>query len=52
MEQNPRFSAFRFDINGQHSVLVTAPGEPLSDLGFQIRNDTKDLGFDHLILAG
>jgi hypothetical protein len=33
-------------------LLVTIPGEALIELGFEIRADGKELGFDHVILAG
>lgn len=52
VENNPRFTALRFDIMGESSVLVTMPGEPLLELGWWVRNATKALGFDNTILAG
>jgi len=33
-------------------VIVSVPGEALVELGWQIRNDTKDLEFDQTIIAG
>jgi len=48
----PRFTAIAFGLNGENDVLVTLPGEPLLELGWQVRNDTQKLGFDHTILAG
>ena len=38
LTNQPRFTAIRFDINDQHNVIVTAPGEPLLELGWWIRN--------------
>jgi len=52
VEENPVFSAFRFGINNKQTVVVSIPGEALVELGFQIRNDTKDQNFDQTILAG
>jgi len=48
----PRFTAIRIDIGTQHNVIVTAPGEPLLELGWWIRNDTLALGFDTTLLFG
>jgi len=52
VENNPRFTAFAFRIGNQNSVVVSMPGEPLLELGWWVRNDTKDLGFDNTFLAG
>jgi len=52
LEENPRFSAFSFLINGISTVLVTMPGEALVELGWWIRNDTQDLGYDQTLLCG
>jgi len=52
IEANPRFSAFSFEINGKTTGMVTIPGEGLVELGWWIRNDTKDLGFDQSFLLG
>eukprot|EP00003_Mantamonas_plastica_P025806 TRINITY_DN513_c0_g1_i15.p3 TRINITY_DN513_c0_g1~~TRINITY_DN513_c0_g1_i15.p3 ORF type:complete len:441 (-),score=141.77 TRINITY_DN513_c0_g1_i15:4571-5893(-) len=52
VENQPWFTAVRFDFQGQHWVMVTMPGEPLIELGWQVRNDTKALGFDQTFLAG
>lgn len=46
------FSAFRFTVNKKNTVVVSIPGEALVALGWQIRNDTLDLGFDLTFLAG
>ncbi len=40
------------DVNGRAVVFVTVPGEALVELGFQIRNDTKALGFDQTFFTG
>jgi len=52
IENTPRFTALRIDTGSQKSVIVTAPGEALVELGWWIRNDTQALGFDITILAG
>jgi len=52
IEENPKFSAFSLVINGVSTVIVSIPGEALLELGWWIRNDTKDLGFDQTLLAG
>jgi len=48
----PLFNAFRFGIRGNYSVIVSVPGEALVELGWWIRNDTLDLGYDITIFAG
>jgi len=52
LEQNPRFTALRFDINGKNVGMVTIPGEALIEVGWWIRNATEKLGFDHTFLLG
>jgi hypothetical protein len=52
LENMPRFTAVRFNGNGKNAVLATMPGEPLSQLGFEVRSDLKALGFDTALLAG
>lgn len=52
VEENPRFTAFSFSIHGKSTVMVTMPGEALIELGWWIRNDTLDLGFDQTLLLG
>jgi len=52
VENNPRFSAFRLQIDGKENIIVSMPGEPLLNLGWWVRNDTKDMGFDNTFLAG
>jgi len=52
IEQSPRFTAFGFVINGIKSVVVSIPGEGLVELGWWIRNDTLDMGWDITLLAG
>jgi len=52
VETVPRFTAFRFGINGKQSVVVSIPGEAIVELGWQIRNDTLDMGYDNTLLAG
>eukprot|EP01095_Lingulamoeba_sp_RSL-Kostka_P010630 TRINITY_DN3864_c0_g1_i1.p1 TRINITY_DN3864_c0_g1~~TRINITY_DN3864_c0_g1_i1.p1 ORF type:complete len:468 (+),score=190.18 TRINITY_DN3864_c0_g1_i1:25-1428(+) len=45
VEETPRFSAFRLALGNNNTAIVTIPGEALLELGWQIRNDTLDLGF-------
>jgi hypothetical protein len=52
VEQNPRFTAVSFEIQGKKSIMVTMPGEPLIELGWIVRNDTAALGFDNTFLMG
>jgi len=52
VEQDPMFTAISFGVNGKNTLLVTLPGEPLVELGWQVRNDTQDMGFDDTFLCG
>eukprot|EP00163_Fabomonas_tropica_P015439 TRINITY_DN28234_c0_g1_i1.p1 TRINITY_DN28234_c0_g1~~TRINITY_DN28234_c0_g1_i1.p1 ORF type:complete len:506 (+),score=121.43 TRINITY_DN28234_c0_g1_i1:33-1520(+) len=52
IEENPRFTALRIDSGGKKWAMVTVPGEPLVELGWQIRNDSLALGYDYTLLAG
>lgn len=52
IETTPTFSAFRFTVDHAHTVLVTMPGEPLSTLGFEVRDDMARLGFNVTLLGG
>ncbi|XP_065899909.1 neutral ceramidase-like isoform X2 [Dysidea avara] len=52
VEQNPKFGAFAFNINGTNTGMVTIPGEALSDLGTEIRNDLLNMKFDNVLLGG
>lgn len=52
MEESPTFGAFRFTVDGHDALLVTMPGEPLSELGSQVRNATLAMGFETVLLAG
>jgi len=52
LEQNPRFTAVSFEILGNHTLMVTLPGEPLVELGWQVYNDTLKMGFDNTFLCG
>eukprot|EP01104_Vermistella_antarctica_P016348 TRINITY_DN554_c7_g1_i1.p1 TRINITY_DN554_c7_g1~~TRINITY_DN554_c7_g1_i1.p1 ORF type:complete len:522 (-),score=121.45 TRINITY_DN554_c7_g1_i1:264-1829(-) len=53
VEQQPMFSAVRWDIHGNKTLLVSIPGEALVELGWQIYNDTLiDLDFDQVLLFG
>ncbi|KJE90076.1 hypothetical protein CAOG_01451 [Capsaspora owczarzaki ATCC 30864] len=52
IETVPAFAGVRFTVNNVHTLLATLPGEPLLELGWQVRNDSAALGFDQMILAG
>lgn len=52
IENTPKFTAIRWTIGGHNSLMVSIPGEPLLELGWQIRNDTLKLGFDDVFLMG
>jgi len=52
IDENPRFTAVNFNVNGKNTALVTLPGEPLIELGWWIRNDTLKMGFDQTFLLG
>ncbi|EGD78316.1 hypothetical protein PTSG_09383 [Salpingoeca rosetta] len=52
IENAPRFTAIRFDVDGSKTLMVTMPGEPLSELGTEVRIDGVGLGFDRVLLAG
>lgn len=52
VEDTPKFNAFRITIDEVDTVLVSMPGEALVELGWMIRNDTLDLGFEQTFLCG
>jgi len=52
VEEQPRFTAVRFNISGVNTLFVSIPGEAIVELGWQIRNDSLDLGFDQTFLFG
>lgn len=52
IETKPRFTAVSTVLGGEKVVIVTLPGEPLLELGWWVRNDTLDLGYDVTLLAG
>jgi hypothetical protein len=52
VEENPRFTALNWQVNGKKIGMVTLPGEPLIELGWMVRNDTLELGFDNSFLLG
>jgi len=39
-------------IDGTNTGMVTIPGEALSDLGKEIRNDLLNMKFDNVLLGG
>jgi len=52
IENNPRFTAFKFKINNKKIATFTVPGEALVELGWWLRNDTQKLGYDVTLFAG
>jgi len=52
LEQSPRFTALSMEIAGKTTLMVTLPGEPLVELGWQVYNDTLKMGFDNTFLCG
>jgi len=50
--ENPRFTAVRLTVNNKNTAIVSIPGEALVELGWRLRNDTKDLNFDYTFLQG
>eukprot|EP01096_Ripella_sp_DP13-Kostka_P006594 TRINITY_DN2379_c0_g1_i3.p1 TRINITY_DN2379_c0_g1~~TRINITY_DN2379_c0_g1_i3.p1 ORF type:complete len:373 (+),score=148.20 TRINITY_DN2379_c0_g1_i3:570-1688(+) len=52
IEDNPVFGAFRVRIDNTQTLFVSMPGEPLVELGNQVRRDSKSLGFDNTFLCG
>jgi hypothetical protein len=52
IEDTPRFTAYRFTMEDTTTVMVTMPGEALVELGWWIRNDTFDMGFNNTFLCG
>lgn len=54
VECNPRFSSLIMSVAGERFLLVSAPGEPLTQLGREVRSDAEALGFpaDHTFIMG
>jgi len=52
LENDPFFTAFSMEILGVTTVMVTIPGEGLVELGWEIYNSTKKMGYDLTFLAG
>ncbi|XP_065846557.1 neutral ceramidase A-like [Oscarella lobularis] len=52
IEESPTFTALNISIGGNHTLMVTVPGEALLELGWNIRNDSLKLGFTNTLLAG
>ena len=53
ISNQPKFTAVRLELAHQRNVgIVSVPGEAVTELGFQIRNDTRDLHFDQTFFAG
>jgi len=52
IEENPRFTAFNFELSGVHTLMVSIPGEAITELGWWIRNDSLQLGYDQTFLVG
>jgi len=52
IEESPKFTAVRIKANGKNTLLVTVPGEPINELGNQIKSDAKAMGFDDTYVFG
>jgi hypothetical protein len=52
VENKPRFNAIRLNIAGQDHVIVTVPGEALTELGYQIKNNAHEIGFPKISIFG
>jgi neutral ceramidase len=52
IENRPRFTAVRLDIGGRTNLIVTSPGESLTELGTQVRSDARILGSDLTMIFG
>jgi len=52
LENLPRFTGVKLSYQNKNVVMVTMPGEALLELGWQIRNDTLNLGYDQTFLLG
>lgn len=52
VEDTPRFTALRWEIDGEVSLMVTIPGEALVETGWWIRNGTLALGYNRTFLLG
>ena len=50
--RNPVLHTTFHSIDGINTGLVTIPGEALSDLGKEIRNDLLQMKFDNVLLGG
>jgi len=52
IEENPRFTAFNFELLGVRTLMVSIPGEAITELGWWIRNDSQILGYNQTFLVG
>jgi hypothetical protein len=52
VENKPRFNAVRMTVAGQDHMIVTVPGEALTELGKQIKSNADDLGFAKTSIFG
>jgi len=52
VENTPKFTAVAFSANGKTAIAPTLPGEPLLELGNEVREDCKNNGYDMSFLFG
>lgn len=52
VENSPRFTAIRIDVADESNVILTVPGEALTEVGGWLRQDAADLGFTTVFLSG
>jgi hypothetical protein len=52
VENNARFNAIKLNVANTDHMIITIPGEALSQLGKEIRLDAKKLGFNHTSIYG
>jgi neutral ceramidase len=52
IENTPKFTGVRIKLDGKNYGFVTVPGEAVQDLGYQIKDDGKRMGFDQTFVIG
>lgn len=50
LENKPTFTAINFNSRNRTTLFVTMPGEPLYNLGLEVRGDGLAMGFDDVFL--
>lgn len=52
VENKPRFTALNLLVDGTNTAFVTVPGEAIQELGYLIKRDAKQMGFDQAFVFG